>query len=54
MNDDPRPRIFTFERPGFGTAVFGPYRSEHEAKTAFQRIYGFWPADAIKVEEWQR
>jgi hypothetical protein len=26
---------------------FGPYEDQDEAKTAFQRVYGYWPEDAL-------
>jgi hypothetical protein len=33
---------------------FGPYETEDEAKTAFQRKYGYWPEDAIQSTESSR
>jgi hypothetical protein len=32
---------------------FGPYKSEHEAKDAFQRAYGYWPATAVAARPWK-
>ena len=31
------------------TVIFGPYEDQEEAKTAFQKRYGYWPGDAIEV-----
>ena len=28
---------------------FGPYGDEHEAATAFQQVYGYWPGEAEAV-----
>ncbi len=40
-------KIFTFPRRNGRTADFGPYDNMNEAKSAFQRAYGYWPVDAI-------
>lgn len=51
------PTLYTFARTYVnlngqtihGKAEFGPYRSEDEAKAAFQRNFGTWPGDAIST-----
>lgn len=47
------PTIFTFARRDFGTTDLGPYLSEHEAKTAYQRLFGTWPAAALSSVPWK-
>jgi len=34
------------------TVEFGPYYYEDEAKSAFQRAYGYWPESAISSRPW--
>ena len=31
----------------------GPYANSTEAKDAFQRVYGYWPGDAVEVTLWK-
>lgn len=42
---------YTFWNMRLGRKVtFGPYENETQAKEAFQRVYGHWPAYAVAVE----
>lgn len=31
---------------------FGPYETMDEAMEAFQKVYGYWPENAISVEQY--
>ena len=44
--------LYTFRRPNGGRRTFGPYATEDEAKEAFQRIYGYWPSEAVTIERY--
>ena len=44
-------RTYLFDYRG-REVEFGPYLSEYEAKEAFQRLYGYWPAAAIASALW--
>jgi len=44
-------RVYVFDHRCRDVA-FGPYLSEYEAKEAFQRIYGYWPAAALASSLW--
>lgn len=47
-------RVYTFHNARTRTDVeFGPYLSEYEAKDAFQRRYGHWPAPAVYSQTWR-
>lgn len=41
--------LFTFNHRN-RRVEFGPYVTQDEAKSAFQRQYGYWPEDAVKTE----
>jgi hypothetical protein len=40
-------KVWTFVKRNGNTTDFGPYATQNEAKSAFQRRYGYWPVDAI-------
>lgn len=44
--------FYTFTGPR-GPREFGPYRSQDEAKSAFQRVFGYWPEDATDFRPYE-
>lgn len=39
--------IYSFKNHNRNIVDFGPYEDEVEAKNAFQRVYGYYPANAV-------
>ena len=45
---------WAFVRPGGGGGIvwIGPYTTCDDARSAFQRLYGFWPSDYVDREHY--
>lgn len=49
MSANPGRLLFRFVVRSGKTREFGPYADADEAAEAFQRVYGYWPAEPILV-----
>ena len=53
MTKPPQSFRWAFVRPSGGGIVWiGPYYTADEARSAFQRLYGFWPLDYVDREHY--